>query len=226
MLFIFTMNIDYKIYRSSRKTLSIQVRDGEVIVKAPLKCSDKIIADLIEEKQSWINKHLDIENKKPKLSFNHGDTIPFLGKSYKLVIVNKSIQDKVVLDEEEIIVFSRKDDIKTHETLLINWLKEEAKEFISDKYESNARLFDYKRTPPLKVREFKSRWGSYHKKGLSDQIKINWKLIMYPALCIDYVIIHELAHKTHNNHSREFHKLVESKFPNWKYAKRILDSKS
>ncbi|MCV6599116.1 MAG: M48 family metallopeptidase [Alphaproteobacteria bacterium] len=220
------MNIDYKIYKSSRKTLSIKVQNGEVIVKAPLKCSDKMIADLIQEKQSWINKHLDIESKKPKLSFNHGDIIPFLGNNYKLIIVNKSLQDKVILDDEEIIVFSKKDDIKNHEKLLINWFKKEATEFISDRYKSNATLFDYKKAPPLKIREFKSRWGSYHKKGLSDQIKINWKLIMYPSLCIDYVIIHELAHKTHNNHSKDFHNLVEMKFPNWKTAKNILDSKN
>ncbi|MCT4575116.1 MAG: M48 family metallopeptidase [Alphaproteobacteria bacterium] len=220
------MNIDYKIYKSSRKTLSIKVQNGEVIVKAPLKCSDKMIADLIQEKQSWTNKHLDIESKKPRLSFNHGDTIPFLGKSYKLIIVNKSLQDKVILDDKEIIVFSKKDDIKNHEKLLINWFKKEATEFISDRYKSNASLFDYKKVPPLKIRDFKSRWGSYHKKGLSDQIKINWKLIMYPALCIDYVIIHELAHKTHNNHSKDFHNLVEIKFPNWKTAKNILDSKN
>jgi len=71
----------------------------------------------------------------------------------------------------------------------------------------------------LKFRKMKRRWGSCNSKGV---ITLNKKLIKTPKICIDYVIIHELAHIEHLNHSRDFHLLVEKYCDFSKDAKDIL----
>ena len=72
----------------------------------------------------------------------------------------------------------------------------------------------------LKFRKMKSRWGSCNSKGA---ITLNKKLVKTPEICIDYVVIHELAHLKHLNHSKKFHTLVDSYHPNSKEAKDILN---
>jgi predicted metal-dependent hydrolase len=61
------MTIDYKIINQKRKTLSIQIDNGEVIVKAPMRYPNREIRAFIDKKEKWIQKHLDISQKKPCL---------------------------------------------------------------------------------------------------------------------------------------------------------------
>ena len=76
--------------------------------------------------------------------------------------------------------------------------------------------FKYKK---VQVREQKSRWGSCSGKGT---ISLNWRLIQTPYYVRDYLIIHELAHTVHMNHSDKFWELVEKHFPNYYAAQRWL----
>ena len=71
----------------------------------------------------------------------------------------------------------------------------------------------------LKFRKMKSRWGSCSSNGI---ITLNKKLIKTPQICIDYVVIHELAHLKHLNHSKKFHELVEKYCQTVQEAKEIL----
>ena len=71
----------------------------------------------------------------------------------------------------------------------------------------------------LKFRKMKSRWGSCNSNGV---ITLNKKLIKTPEICIDYVIVHELAHLVHMNHSKKFHLLIDKYMSNAKKAKELL----
>ena len=71
----------------------------------------------------------------------------------------------------------------------------------------------------VKFRKMKRRWGSCNAKGV---ITINKKLAKTPEICVDYVVIHELAHLKHLNHSKKFHALVERYHPNTEKAKDML----
>ena len=66
----------------------------------------------------------------------------------------------------------------------------------------------------------KTRWGVNHK--LDDSITLNSKLIRYDTKIIDYVVIHELSHFVHFDHSRNFWKTVEKYMPDYKKAVRAL----
>ena len=71
----------------------------------------------------------------------------------------------------------------------------------------------------LKFRKMKSRWGSCNSRGT---ITLNKKLINTPKECIDYVVVHELAHLVYMNHSKKFHLLIDKYICDAKQAKEML----
>ena len=94
----------------------------------------------------------------------------------------------------------------------------ESKEYMTNRVDFFSKKMNLKYSE-LKFRKMKSRWGSCNSKGV---ITLNKKLINTPQECIDYVVVHELAHLVHMNHSKKFHKLVESYFPQANEAKSTL----
>lgn len=71
----------------------------------------------------------------------------------------------------------------------------------------------------ITIRSQKTRWGSCSSKGT---LSFNWRLMLAPPAILDYVVVHELCHLTHMNHSAEFWNLVESVFPNYRAARKWL----
>ena len=69
------------------------------------------------------------------------------------------------------------------------------------------------------IRDQKTRWGSCSSKG---NLNFNWRLIMAPLFIMDYIVVHELAHLVHPNHSRDFWKLVKKIVPDYKEKKEWL----
>jgi len=104
------------------------------------------------------------------------------------------------------------------EEKLIKFYKEKAEEIITPLVEKNSKLMELFPSS-LKYRNNKTRWGSCsYKNG----INLNLNLLKYPIYVIEYVVIHELAHIKHKNHSRDFWKLVEKFCPNYKNCEKIL----
>ena len=71
----------------------------------------------------------------------------------------------------------------------------------------------------ITIREQKTRWGSCSGKG---NLNFNWKLTLMPAELLDYVVVHELAHRKEMNHSRKFWKIVEQVLPDYRERRRRL----
>ena len=93
-----------------------------------------------------------------------------------------------------------------------------SKEYLTKRVDFFAQIMGL-RYSELKFRKMKSRWGSCNSNGV---ITLNKKLIKTPQDCIDYVVVHELAHLTHMNHSKKFHQLVKKYFPQADSAKDTL----
>jgi predicted metal-dependent hydrolase len=194
-----------------------------VEVRAPFKIEQKEIDSFILQKNSWINKKLSLQKsvKKPtRKKFKNKENFQFLGKNLKLKITiseNKKsyIDDKFIY----LVLKNNKENFKEkiREKLEI-FFRETAKDIFKNKTLDEAEKI---RVTPKKiiVRSYKRRWGSCsYKKDIS----YNWKLIMAPEKIIHYVVIHELCHLIHFNHSRDFWKSVGKILPDYKSSKEWL----
>lgn len=219
--------INYAIVRSNRKTIGISLSlSYGVKVSAPLRISDKHIAEVVNGKAAWILEKLSyLENVKaevPQMKFNDGEKFSVLGKEYALKtnisptveIASVAVSDNflvVSLPQNicESIPNSLTDIIRNH---IINWYKNIAKEVVSERINFFAKNMEVLPTN-LIIKDLKSIWGSCTAKNT---ININWKIIMAPLDIVDYLIVHELTHIKVKNHSKHFWKMAGSILPNYK----------
>lgn len=197
--------------RSNRRTLSLSIlKDGKIVVKAPLKMSNETIAKFVYEKQDWIQEKLAfLHNNHQKFDdiINYKKFLLF-GNRYELRFSNvKKIQTSA--DEMAIIVPKTIPEDKVLQKLKL-WYKKYAKEILEQRLEYISNLM--KIVPSaMKINDTKGRWGACNSRGV---ISFNFRVVMLEPSIIDYVIVHELCHLVEMNHSKKFWNLVYSFLPN------------
>ncbi len=189
----------YKLIRETRKTLVIKIQDnGEIIVKAPKKCSIAFINNFIHQKQNWIEKRIELVKEK------------------NIIYQDFFALNKVMLFGTEYSVF----DFGNHYTVSDYYIKHTkssnklkvlkafytklANQYILARCEkfANELNLKYKNASIISARK---KWGSCNN---LKHLKFNFRLIMLPYRLIDYVICHELCHTKQLNHSKEFWRLL------------------
>jgi len=207
----------HKIIKSKRKTLSLSINENaELIVRAPNQISNKKIEEFIIEKSKWINKNKNLMQSRINEMNDSDSDYLFLGNIYPLIKVNED-PNKIDFNGTEFITsIENKDKFKSS---LKSWYKIKFKEiaiprlnYFSDKYNLKINQVRFKNQKTL--------WGSCSSKN---NINLNYLLVMAPMLVIDYVIIHELVHTVHKNHSENFWNAVEAIMPDYKKAKKWLN---
>jgi len=205
------MKID-QIIRTRRKTFALIVqRDGSLVVRAPLRASDKQIGDLVQEKEKWIIAKQEAArrmyaNTRPK-EFVNGEGFLYLGKSYKLAIVDGN-QPALSLSDQ---FYLTKSALPHAEAVFKAWYKQRAKQIISERaaWYAAQNGFVYQR---VNITGARTRWGSCGRRGT---LNFTWRLIMAPLRVIDYVVIHELAHLKQKNHSKVYWNEVKRLMPDY-----------
>ena len=205
----------HKIIKSKRRTLSLSINENaELIVRAPNQISNKRIEEFIIEKSKWINKNKNLIQSRIN-EMNDSDYL-FLGNIYPLIKVYEN-SNKIDFNGTEFITSIENQD--KFKASLKSWYKIKFKEiaiprlnYFSDKYNLKINQVRFKNQKTL--------WGSCSSKN---NINLNYLLVMAPMLVIDYVIIHELVHTVHKNHSENFWNAVEAIMPDYKKAKKWLN---
>ena len=206
--------MDYQLIRSKRKTLSLQINNNaELVVRAPNRLPVKKIEQFIGEKSLWIEKKsntISLTNTK-KPTYNNGEKFLYLGNSYPLN-VNTNHQQGLDFNGE---VFKLNTGGKAE---FLKWYKSAFKKIALPrlKYYANTYQFKYNQ---VRLKTQKTLWGSC---SATNNINLNYLLIRAPMSIIDYVIVHELCHTIHKNHSKDFWQLVESVLPAYKASKTWL----
>ena len=201
------------IQKSNRKTLCLSFTDeGKLLIKTPYYISQHQINQFIEKNQKWIDKQkLKIARQKqenPEKKLQNGEIIHYLGKKYTIITL-ENIQKPMFNFP---CLFIPNDHLENKKKKLTQFLKIRAKDIFTDRLDqwAEAMNLSYK---SLKLSSAKTRWGSCSSKK---NINLNWKLIFAPMNIIDSVVIHELAHLKHMNHSKDFWEWVRQFDPNEK----------
>ena len=219
-------NFPYEVIRTKRKkSATIKVEEGKVQVIIPESLSSKRLELLLKEKTSWIRNKLreysQIQQIKPK-EYVSGECFSYLGRNYRLKLTGTDSGEVKLKGGQFVLGVDAKlsGDEKTgfiRESLL-EWYFTHAKERLKEKTERYAKLIGVEPNSVI-VKSYKSRWGSCSSKG---DISYNWKIIIAPHRIVDYVVVHELCHMLHHNHSDKFWKSVERFLPDYRECREWL----
>lgn len=226
--------LSYQVIRSNkRKTVGLQVKHGKIIIRAPKYVAEQDIANIVAAKSAWLQRKVAEQNSHTPAVNNH-----YQDKSQILIYgqlntlnVRFAVFPEVLHEESALnVTLSQRLKSKVTNSPILQdkqvkhqldvWLKQETTSYINNKlslYAEKMKVFP----KSFKVRLYKSRWGSCNSRG---ELSFSSLLAMVPHWVIDYVIVHELCHLMHMNHSAEFWLCVEQHFPNYLLAKTWLKS--
>lgn len=219
-----TFTLEYSLIFSKRKTLGITVKpDGKVVVKAPINAKKELIEQKIRKRVSWIlrqqNYFSSFGEATPKRRFISGETHLYLGRQY-ILRVSDGKKNEVRYKGHYFEVDCT--DRKKVEKLMQDWYHARAKIKFLEIAEPVISYFENLNVSPkgIYIKQMENRWGSCTRSG---KIILNSELIKAPRPCIEYVIIHEMCHLIHSNHTKEFFNLLSSIMPDWEKWKNKLE---
>jgi len=228
-IFVNDTTIPYTIRRSKKaRRVSLSVSHRKVEVVAPIRVADKKLHKFINDNRQWVyKKHIEnLERTKglPKPLPEHfvsGHMVMYQGRHIPLrVEVADEIIPVITCGDELCVLIPRhnKQDMGPEDLeemagqMVTDWLKQRAEELVVGFADHNSKKFGLHPTK-IRIRTQKHRWGSCSAK---DVININWQLVFFPEEIMEYVVVHEICHIKHKNHSKSFWKLVEAHLPNYK----------
>lgn len=222
-----TDTIHYEVrFLASRQTLAIEVHpDSRVLVRAPVDCSEALIAERVRKRAAWISRQLrEFDRYRPRTparQYVNGESHLYLGRQYRLKLVSTDLAT-VSLEGGRLMVGMPGDPSPDQvKGLLRRWYLDRARIVFHDVLHSSLTRFKGIDPPRLAVRTMRSRWGSLSAAGT---MTLNASLVRAPRGCIEYVVVHELCHVRHRNHDAGFYSALARAMPDWLERKRALES--
>ncbi len=219
--------IVFQVLTTNRKTMEIAVLpDCSVAVKVPEGTSEDETRSRVYRRARWITRQINFfqqfRPRTPDRKYIGGETHLYLGRQYRLKISQGNEAGvKLVRGFIFITCCGEPSPVKV-QLLLDTWYVERAKiKFVDslDRCFSGFGRMGFSR-PNLHIRKMKTRWGSLSPGGT---LTLNRDLIRAPRDCIDYVVTHELCHLKHQDHSKEFYRLLDQFLPEWHKQKTKLE---
>jgi len=207
-----------QILRSRRRTIALIIqKDGTLIVRAPLKASEKSIREFAEKHAAWVQrKQAEVRAARPAPTKQYlpGELFPFLGREFPLEIV--SDQEIPLLLEAH---FKLAEAVQARaESIFEQWYREQAALILAERvrYFAVKHQLTYRK---IRIGSARTRWGSCNS---HNDLTFSWRLILTPSDVVDYVVVHELAHTLVHNHSARFWKQVERILPEYRIHRKWL----
>lgn len=227
MLF-YLEDIPIEVEKKKIKNMHIYVKPphGDVLITAPNYITDKQIKEFIRERADWIIENVErIQNSPTNIVINYedGDVIPVWGELYTLEVFEDTRYSMTLNNDGTATLVVRKGCTQEQkEAFVLEWYRDELKERVEillPQWEEYTGLH----CSSWQSKNMKSRWGTCNTK--TKKIWLNVKLAEHPVECLEYVILHELAHTVVPNHSAEFKAILSRYMPEWKQVKKRLNGK-
>lgn len=194
-----------RLIRSDRRTLAIVIEpDGEVVARAPLRMPESEIKAFLTRKAGWIAaKRAQARANAPSaFAVKDGAELPWLGGTLRVRLCGVPM----CIDFDGALLVPNTGDAAAH---IRAWRRQRAAEVLGGRVRYWALRTGLE---PVSVTytAAKRRWGSMSQ---GKALRLNAAFLHCPMELCDYVIVHELAHMVHANHSQAFHALVRQILP-------------
>lgn len=215
------LHID-RIVRSRRKSFTIQIDEkGTLIVRAPTTASDRSIYELVAKKQAWIEQKLQLVTERRgnmrNRKFRDGDLYLYLGRWYPLSLESMQTKGSRLQLEGGRFLLDMNERHRARD-LMIAWYRSQAKQMLTELASRYARSIglSYRK---ISITGAQKRWGSCSSAG---NLNFSYRIVMAPEEVISYVVVHELAHLSEQNHSHRFWNLVAEIMPGYRKHRHWL----
>lgn len=221
-------NISVEVIRKNIKNMHLAVLppDGRVRVSAPTQLTDEAITMFVRTKLGWIKKQQEKFQQQPRQSerqYVSGETLYVWGKQYFLQVEYSYKGNALTLSGDKAILTVRKESSPKQRGSFVNeWyrslLKQEVAKYLP-KWEKTTGLY----CDSWQSKYMTTKWGTCN--PTSKKIWLNIQLAKKPIECLEYVILHELAHLKVHNHGPEFTAILDQYMPYWRdHRRRLNDS--
>ena len=218
----FDKDLPIEVVRTNRKkTASIKIVDGSVQVIVPQKLSDVRVDELIQKRTPWIRQKLrqQLETVIPKpKEYVSGESFTYLGRNYRLKLVSGGMREVRLKGGYLELGISKGTKERDIRNALVEWYEVHALARLTEKTNRYAGIMGVSPNS-ISVRDYKARWGSCSSKG---EISYNWRIIIAPHHIVDYVVVHELCHLKHPNHSPAYWKSVKREISDYEEHRQWL----
>ena len=211
--------IEYEVRRSKRrrKTVQITVSGGGVQVTAPMKTPAGGLQAIVRKRATWILSHTSavLPEASPK-RFVSGETLPYLGRNVRMIVDAADVRSPSVHFDHwrfRVTVPQGIDGGERYSRIcrtIVGWYRTRAAERLAASVDRWWPSLGQVEKSRILIRDQRHRWGSCAPDGT---LRFNWRAMMLEPALIEYVVVHELAHLTHRNHSTDFWGLVSKAMP-------------
>lgn len=211
-----------------KKSIGLKSKATQLELHVPQHLSDRAIVKILARHAAWIERRVALYQSQLQASFQFkaGERLLFKGEDIGFELQKQDSLRRVQIELLSNHFVFRLPGNRTNEADLSVVLKKPLQAW----YKQQAELYFEQKMPlfaqqigvhyqSIQVKTYKSRWGSCYPDG---RIQFNWKLMQAPSWVIDYVMVHELCHLKHANHSAAFWQLVEQHYPQTQAAKQWL----
>lgn len=205
--------------------LNVLPPDGKVRISAPKRMDDRSIRLFIMSKLPWIEKNVNRFNEQPRETqreYVSGESHYFKGERYLLNVIEHDGKPAIEINNKGYIDFYVKDGTNSEQKkkVFLLWHREELTKELSNifnKWQEIMGVF----AKEWRIKQMKTKWGTCNTSA--KRIWINLELVKKPVHCIEYIVVHELAHLIERNHNKRFTAVMDTFIPQWRSYKKELN---
>ncbi|MEW6296020.1 MAG: SprT family zinc-dependent metalloprotease [Candidatus Diapherotrites archaeon] len=220
-------DITIEVVRKAIKNLHLGVYPphGRVRVAAPLAVSDDAVRLAVIGKLAWIKRQqakFEAQRRQSKREMVNGESHYFLGRRYRLRIIENRTAGKVVLRKKSFLDLYVRPEINAEqrEQILLKWYRQQLKGMIPSllgKWQSELGV----QVSDWGIKKMKTKWGACNIDAR--RIWLNLELAKKPVQCLEYILVHELVHLLERHHNDRFQKLMDQFMPQWRLHREELN---
>ena len=206
-----------------KKTFAMKVINGQVEVRVPRATPTSGVAQLVSRKTHWIREKLLQQQRQIPLvqkTYVTGDIFRYLGGEVVLRVCSGATKGVSLTDGKLLVRVPTR--VKKREQFVLaelqTWFRHQAEIALPIRVDHYAKMVGAEPVM-IKVRRYKARWGSCNSRG---EVTFNWLIMVAPTVVVNYVVVHELCHLLHLNHSPNFWETVERTMPDYRQHRRWL----